>query len=474
MIEFWVNDEHIITDEPEGMLVLDFVRKKLHRTGTKEGCKEGDCGACSVMLGELRDGQVDYRVMTSCLMPLGEVHGKHVVTVEGVGTPARLNPVQDAMVQTGGSQCGYCTPGFIVSMTWWMMADRSAPTMDGFKRAVSGNLCRCTGYNSIKRAGETILHKFEDSGELKGIWTDPRRQKRLVERGMLPGYFLEMAGRLAKISSVKDAGQPVDFYVGGGTDLYVQKGEYLPGANVAILARNPRLRGFRSEESQLVFGALTTFEEFAENPEIREIIPDMDSWMWMIASLHLRNRATIAGNIVNASPIGDMSNLMLALDAELVLQKGDVERVVALKDFYLGYKKLDKDPHELVLEIRIPRPANGTRIRFEKVAKRKALDIATVNSGAKIRISDDGNVDVFSVSAGGVAAFPLKLQKTEAYLVGRKLDEDSAREAVAIAMGEISPISDVRGSADYKRLLTRNLVISHLMSVSDLKIESFS
>lgn len=474
MVEFWVNNDRIHTDVHEGLLLLDFLRKHLHRTGTKEGCKEGDCGACSVMVGELRDGHVAYRVMTSCLIPVGEMHGKHVVTVEGVGSPGQLNPVQTAMVDRGGAQCGYCTPGFIVSMTWWLMADRAQPNMDGLKRAVSGNLCRCTGYNSIKRAGQDVLSQLNDGGELEGIWSAADRVERLVAKGKLPQYFLEMKTRLqAILPRVSVTTSPADFYVGGGTDLYVQKGEHIPGAEVALLAQHPRLRGFSSDGNALVFGAMTTFEEFAQNAEVRAIIPDVDAWMWLIASLHLRNRATLAGNIVNASPIGDMSNLLLALDAELVLAEGSRERVVALKNFYKGYKKYDKNPHEIVLEIRVPRPANGARILFEKVSKRKALDIATVNSGARIEFDTDGAISHVGLSAGGVAAFPLRLAKTEAFLTGKSLNAGVGKQAVDIAFGEVSPISDVRGSADYKRLLTRNLVMAHLMAVSNLKLEDF-
>ena len=197
-VEFWVNDKLVVTEVSEGKLLLDFLRQDLAKTGTKEGCKEGDCGACSVMLGELKGSDVDYRVMTSCLIPLGEVHGKHVVTVEGVALSLdQLNPVQAAMVERGGSQCGYCTPDFIVSMTWWMLGEAGAPTLDGVKRAVSGNLCRCTGYNSIKRAGEDLVGHF--SGKYKAAWESPNRLQGLVDAGLLPTYFSEVAARLKAI-----------------------------------------------------------------------------------------------------------------------------------------------------------------------------------------------------------------------------------------------------------------------------------
>lgn len=465
-VEFWVNDELVVTEVSEGKLLLDFLRKDLAKTGTKEGCKEGDCGACSVMLGELKGSDVDYRVMTSCLIPLGEVHGKHVVTVEGVALSLdQLNPVQAAMVERGGSQCGYCTPGFIVSMTWWMLGEAGAPTLDGVKRAVSGNLCRCTGYNSIKRAGEDLVDHF--SGKYKAAWESPKRLQSLVEAGLLPTYFSEVAARLKAIQPQKAVvphGQ-ADFYIGGGTDLYVQRGEEIPQSTVTILNRYPQMRGIEFKDGYFVLGSLTTFEEFAQHPELRRVIPSMDEWMWLIASLHLRNRATIAGNIVNASPIGDMSNLLLALDAELVMVAGDAERIVPLKSFYKGYKVYDKRPHEIITQIRFPDP-DGAVIRFEKVSKRKALDIASVNSGAKLKV-ENGVVVEASLSAGGVAAHPLWLKDTGDFLKGKALNLENAAAALEIAMSEVSPISDVRGSADYKRLLTRQFLVAHLDALSD-------
>ncbi len=474
-VQFWLNDQLVETDEPHGLLLLDFLRKRKRLVGTKEGCKEGDCGACSVMLGELKDGQVHYRPVTSCLVPLGEMHGRHVVTVEGVTPKGGLNPVQEAMVERGGSQCGFCTPGFIVSMSWYLMCGKGEPTLDGFKRAISGNLCRCTGYNSIKRASEDVVAQYGPGGQHANIWNASDRVVALADAGFIPSHFKGMAQKLADIdhshAGSADDGNVVDFFIGGGTDLYVQRGEHIPDSTVAILNRYPEMRGIRVQDGWYHVGSLTTFEQFAQHPEIRKVIPKVDEWLWLIASLHLRNRATIAGNIVNASPIGDMSNLMLALDSELVLRAGDDERIVPMKSFYKGYKQFDKKPHEIVTEIRFPVPKSGTVVHFEKVSKRKALDIASVNSAAKMRISDAGVVEEMSLTAGGVAATPLWLKDTSAFLVGKAINTDTVRDALEVAMNEISPISDVRGSAEYKRLLTRQFIISHCMKLSPSTVD---
>ena len=457
---FWLNDELVETDESPGRLVLDYVRRN-RLTGTKEGCKEGDCGACTILVGSLVDGQVAYELVTSCLVPLGEMQGKHVVTVEGINFRDRLSFVQDAMVARGGTQCGYCTPGFVVSMTWFLLGDDAgAPTMDGFKRAISGNLCRCTGYASINRAGEDIVRELTDGGEYADVWGADDRVTAAAKRGLLPAYFAEMPARLAELERPRIDTSEATVFVAGGTDLYVQRGDDIPNEKIAILNHHPQMRGIRLQDGHFHVGALTTFTEFADHPELQRLIPGMQDFMWLIASLHIRNRATLGGNIVNASPIGDMTALLLSLGSTLVLQEGTARREVALADFYLGYKTLEKRPRELVTEVIFPAGSDRTRINFEKIAKRKALDIATVCSGARIEVSG-GVIDRATISMGGVAPIPLVLSRTGGFLRGKPIHVDTIRDALPIAQSEVSPISDVRGSADYKRLLVNQLIIAH-------------
>lgn len=456
---FWLNDELVETDEVAGRLILDFVRRR-QLTGTKEGCKEGDCGACTILVGTLDDDRVHYQPVTSCLVPVGEMHGKHVVTIEGLNFADRLSFVQDALVHRGGTQCGYCTPGFVVSMTWFLMSEEELPTADGFKRSISGNLCRCTGYNSITRAGDDILTGVTEGGEYAEVWAAEDRVAALVDRGLLPAYFSEMPGRLRELSQGEPNGVGAQFFIAGGTDLYVQRGEEIPDARVEFLANHPEMKGIRRDGDVFRVGALTTFTEFSEDIGLREMIPRMDDFIWLIASLHIRNRATLGGNIVNASPIGDMTALMLALGSTLVLDLDGTTREVALEDFFLGYKTLDKQPGELVREIVFPAGGDGTFINLEKVSKRKALDIATVCSGARFEVEGDTIADA-RISMGGVAATPLLLRKTSSFLVGRPITHDTVRAALPIAQTEVSPIGDVRGSAQYKRLLVNQLIIAH-------------
>ncbi len=458
---FLLNDIAATATAPAGELVLDWLRKRARQTGTKEGCKEGDCGACVVLIGELDGDAVSYKPVTSCLMPVGELAGKHLVTVEGLNLE-ELNPVQQAIVDEGASQCGFCTPGIVVSMTGMLMERGARLDRDAVKTALSGHLCRCTGYRSLKAAGDTVCRAV---GERTGV-------EALVEDGVLPAYFGDVATELralreelADATVVLDSSPKApDFVIAGGTDLYVQKGEDLPEALLDVLDQYPQMKGIKRRNGHLRLGALTTFEEFAKHPEAQRIVPEIEDYMFLIASLQIRHRATLGGNVINASPIGDMTVLLLALDAQLVLEElvlgeSGATRTVPLREFYKGYKVLDKAPGEVLTEILIPRPEPGTRVGWEKVSKRKCLDIASVNSAVKIRLDGDTVADA-RLGVGGVAPIPLELKRTRETLLGRALDAETVRDSLAIAQGEISPISDVRGSADYKRLLTHQLLIA--------------
>lgn len=480
MIEFLLNGVRTRAEASPGTLVLDWLRHHRRLTGTKEGCKEGDCGACSVMIGQWDGQKVDYKPVTSCLMPLGELQGRHLVTVEGLNLPSQgLNPVQQAMVDSGGSQCGFCTPGFIVSMCWYMMhSDDDAPQEDGVRAAISGNLCRCTGYGSITRASSALVAAFGPGGALHETWQAEDRPGALAQRGLLPSWWSEVPARMAALNEALEAepqshpadasGDMPEFVIAGGTDLYVQRGEEIPEGSVAVLGRRPaaELSSLRLDGDVVRVGALTTFEDFANHALIRDILPTIGEDMALIASLPIRNRATLAGNLVNASPIGDMTIFLLALDATVHLQApGKARRSLPLRDLYLGYKTLARVPEELVVELSFPMIDKTTRFSFEKVSKRRCLDIATVNAAARLAVDDDGVVRDAHLSLGGVAAVPLYLRQASAWLRGRELNAESALKTVEIAMGEIAPISDVRGSARYKRLLARQLTLAHFVKL---------
>ncbi len=431
--------------------LLQVLRNDLGLTGTKEGCREGDCGACAVLIGTPDGNHVAYRPVTSCLVPLGELHGKHLVTIEGLNLE-RLTPVQQAITDTGATQCGFCTPGIVVSLTGCLMSDAAPATRESLREALGGHLCRCTGYRSLKDSTARIV---EAVGSGRGVAT-------LVSAGILPDYFREMPERLR---AIRDDHVPVKlpeegFVVAGGTDVYVQQGDQIPGAAVEVLNRHPEMMGIERQNGTLRVGALTTFEAFAGDPEVRRVIPDIKSYMFLIASLQIRHRATLGGNVINASPIGDMTILLLALDATLVLRRGAESRTVPLASFYRGYKEMDRRPDEVLSEILIPASQEGTRINWEKVSKRKCLDIASVNSAARVRTEDDVIADA-AVTMGGVAPIPLLLRQTSQFLIGKPVDVGTVKGAMRVMQLELTPISDIRGSASYKRLLARQFMITH-------------
>ncbi|MEM7790044.1 MAG: FAD binding domain-containing protein [Verrucomicrobiota bacterium] len=457
-IRFILNDVEVMANVAPGVLALDYLRKEKRLTGTKEGCKEGDCGACTVIVGESRGGNsISYKPETACLLPMGELHGKHLVTVEGLAVDGGLSPVQAAMVDAGGTQCGYCTPGFVVAMTAGLMEPKLPLDREGLLYAISGNLCRCTGYRSIKEAGLKVMD------ELASQILGQERIAALCEAKALPKYFLNISERLEAIEPLN---APENFsderalFMGGGTDLYVQRGEEIPEQPVLFLNNRTPVPPAQLKDRRIVVDARMTFEDFADDPLIREQIPDIYDYNLLIASWPVRTRSTLGGNICNASPIADMTCLLLALDVELTLSKSGVERRLPLREFYLGYKQLSKAPDEMVKSISFPILGKNCLTNWEKVSKRAWLDIATVNSALKLTIEGDTIVSAH-LALGGVAATPLYLEKASAFLIGKSVSEAVVIELLMIALSEFEPISDVRGSAQYKKLLARQLILAH-------------
>lgn len=461
-IHFMLNDREIAADEAPGTLALDFLRRRLYLTGAKEGCKEGDCGACVVLIGTLNGESVFYQPVTSCLVPLGELAGKHLVTVEGLNME-HLTIVQEAIVAEGASQCGFCTPGIVVSLAGRLMEKGSSLNAEDIKYALGGHLCRCTGYASLKRAGDLIIK--ESSG--LGAHNDQRENiEGMIANNMLPEYFRDAPAKLRKMQPVPSSNgrQKPEAFIAGGTDIYVQRGDTIPDLRVEVLNLHPEMKGISRENGEIRVGALTTFEEFAASPLIREIFPEMPDYMHWNASWQIRNRATLGGNIVNASPIGDMTIFLLAMDTTLILKDGKRSRKLPMTAFYKGYKQLAKKPGEILAEIIFPLPPAHSRVNFEKVSKRKHLDIASVNSAIQI-VQQDGLIRKVNLTLGGVAPVPLFLRQTCEFLTEKELTVETIAGALAVAQQEIAPISDIRGSAEYKRLLTRQLMIAHFVKL---------
>ena len=452
MIRFILNQQEISTTLPPGTLLLDFIRYHKHQKGTKIGCREGDCGACTVLTGEINNGKLIYSGATSCLMALGNAEGKHIVTIEGLNLPG-LNAVQQAFADEGATQCGFCTPGFIVSLAGFCMSEKD-PGYENAIESINGNICRCTGYKSIERAAErinTLLQKREKQDALSFA----------IENGIIPGYFSGIHEKLEKLNAVeKEAAVPGNKFLAGGTDLYVQQHDSMPYEKINFLYGRDDLKGIIQKGERVEMGAATTVTEIAESPVFKEYFPSLNKYIRLVSSTQIRNMATVGGNFTNASPIGDLTVFFLALNTQLILNNGKNKRQLALKDFYKGYKTLDKTPEEYIEKIIFSLPAKEHFFNFEKVSKRTCLDIASVNSAMYLSVKD-GIIETASLSAGGVGPIPAYLSKSSAFLKGKEISVSTIRELLKIVQSEISPISDARGSATYKRLLLSQLVKAH-------------
>lgn len=472
---FLWNGRVVVPDDvAPGRLLLDYLRRDLRSVGTKEGCREGDCGACAVLLGELGlDGAVTYRAVPSCMVLVGHVAGRHVVTIEGLNPGRGLSPVQAAVVEHGGSQCGFCTPGFIVSFTGFLL-NATEFTTEAAKSSIAGNLCRCTGYVSLVRAGASIASHFD------GLTAPgPDRIRALVATGAIPACFDGAASKLAALPSPDRNGRATgdgtsfEAPLGGGTDLIVQQGAKLDEAAPRILLRSESARAPYVEGDHLVMPGDTTFEDLRRCTAFAGLWPLAPKDLERFASGIIRERATVAGNITNASPIADGTAMLLALGAELELSTGAGTRRLPLSKLFLGYKQLALEPGEIIHAVRTPRElAPGRHFSFEKVSKREYLDIATVTTAFSANLHE-GTFSCVLLSAGGVGPTPMLLEKTASFLEGKAVCAESVLEAAAVIDTEIAPISDVRGSASYKRLLLRQLFFAHVLKLfPDLVAES--
>ena len=458
MIRFILNQKEINTTLPPGMLLLDFIRYHEHLKGTKIGCREGDCGACTVLIGEIKNEKLSYTGATSCLMAIGNAQGKHIVTIEGLNL-AGLNAVQQAFADEGATQCGFCTPGFIVSLAGFCTDDKS-PSYEKAIDSVNGNICRCTGYKSIERAAQRINTLLLQRGGKPAL-------QFAVDHNILPEYFLQAEEKLRSLNDPPAVPLPEitgNKFLSGGTDLYVQQHDTMPYEQIGFLFDRKDMKGISKDGNICTMGAASTVTDIAESPVFRDHFPALPKYIRLVSSTQIRNMATVGGNFTNASPIGDLTIFFLALNAQLTLRNQKGKRNIALKDLYKGYKNLDKLPDEIIEKITFDLPGKNDLFNFEKVSKRTCLDIASVNSAICLGI-DGELISRAGLSAGGVGPIPLYLSKSSAFLKGKKITGDMVEELIQVVQTEISPISDARGSASYKRLLLSQFIKAHFITL---------
>ena len=432
--------------------VLDWLRDR-GLTGAKEGCAEGECGACSVLVARPGiDSETEWTAVNACLLPVASLDGQELMTAEGLGTPSELHPVQQEMAVRGGSQCGFCTPGFICSMAAeYYRPGRACGEGDhehganGFDlHALSGNLCRCTGYRPIRDAAYALDMPAENDALAVRRDTPPPAP---ASTGMVSpeGEFVRPASLDQALAVLGDRDDAV--VVAGSTDLGVQVNIFgdRPPLTVAI-DRLEELREFSFGDGEVRIGAALTLTEIERRLAGR--IPLLDQLFPQFASRLIRNGATIGGNLGTGSPIGDTPPALLALNAELILASSRGERQVPLAEYFTGYRQTVKAPDELIRTIVIPLPL-APMSAFHKIAKRRFDDISSVAIGYAVDIAD-GIVRDAKIGLGGVAATPLRARETEAALIGRPWTEETVRTVAAVMAAEGTPMDDHRASSSYR------------------------
>lgn len=454
MSAFLLNQREYIDDTNEGQVLLDFLRTEQKLTGTKQACREGDCGACLVLSGQLINGVMHYQAVNSCLLPLGLIQGRHIVSIEGLNGEA-LNPVQQALVDQSAIQCGFCMSGIVMAITAFFMNGPESSVALAVD-VLAGNLCRCTGYAGIKRALKQLCQQFDLSQSAAQT-----RISDLIRWGILPGYFADIAPRLAALPEPVRVLKKQAVNIAGGTDLFVQQPEQLMSMPLAFI---DQAESIRIDQQQCTLSAATRIETIRLSDELQALFPQIVDDFSLICSSSIRQQATLGGNLVNASPIGDLSVFFLALDARLTICSPKNQRRVALRQFFLSYKQVDLQVDELITEIAFQYFERPIRFSFEKVSKRQHLDIASVNSAMSCGVQQH-KFAFIHIAVGGVAATPLYLHKTCAFLQDQKVTADLLTQALALAQTEISPLSDIRGSIDYKRLLVQQLLIAHWLKL---------
>lgn len=447
---------HRIAGETAFETLSRFLRYDQRATGTKIVCEEGDCGACTVLVGRVENGALRYRPVNSCIQMLFQLDCTHVVTVEGLTKDGVLTPLQESMVQCHGAQCGYCTPGFVMAMAG-LFESAEPPTDQAARASITGNLCRCTGYEPIVKAA-----------------VETRNQPRVEQLYPSEPILAAIASAAREPVRIANFARPVDLdeaiafkadhpgtvIVQGGTDFGVwrTKRGFTPQAVLSLdgLEGLDRIEtGHHDGAKVLYVGGRAKLARF--EAAIRELVPELVPIMDRFGSPQIKNAGTLAGNIANASPIADSLPFLFVTGSWLELAGRSGTRTVPVDQFYLGYKKLDLRDDEIIARIVIPLPKAGETLRLYKVSKRSHLDISTFTA-ALLMQRTGGAIETIRIAYGGVAPVVLRLRATEAFLAGRPHSLDSFQAAAEVARGEVAPITDVRGTREHRLQLAGNIL----------------
>ncbi|MGI9519001.1 MAG: xanthine dehydrogenase small subunit [Pirellulaceae bacterium] len=472
ILVFVNGQQYRVTGADAFLTLSDFLRRRLGLCGTKIVCSEGDCGSCSVLCGrpdapgENREA-FQYVVIDSCIRFMFQLDGCHIVTVEGLARDGTLNGVQQAMIDCHGSQCGFCTPGFVIAMTG-LLEEKNEITESGWREGLTGNLCRCTGYTPIIQAG--LKSNPFNTPCMNECYSSPSMIETIqsCQDDEIRIEFRDHQESLQTVYCPKTVQQVVEFLneqpqakvVAGATDIGVQFNKGVCQSQTWLdLNRVDELEGVAINGDKMVVGARATWTEIKDIS--RETVPRFHDILAVFGSPQIRHVGTIGGNIINASPIADSIPFLLVCEAELELTSQSGVRTVNINDFYLGYKQMDLQPGELLTRIVIPLPAKHRQLGLYRVARRRDLDISSFTAAISIECDGDTITDA-AIACGAVGPVVLRLRKTETFLCGRPLNLETMQLAGDVAVQEITPITDVRGAAEYRFQLTRNVLLKFL------------
>jgi xanthine dehydrogenase small subunit len=437
----------------------DFLRRRLGLTGTKVVCAEGDCGSCAALIGRVEDGRIRYTSVTSCIQLVFQLDGTHVVTVEGLRDGKALNPVQQAMVTCQGTQCGFCTPGFVVSLCD-IMQNGARLDAENVTRGLVGNLCRCTGYDSITRAALSVnpqhlksLDVLYPPGPIVQALSAAGADEVRVESGSRKFYKPMAIDRATRFR----AENPDCVVVAGATDLGVVYNKRTRALDVVLsTAALAELRGITCDGDAMHVGACASLTAL-EHAALKHL-PELGKFLAWFGSPLIKNAGTLGGNIVTGSPIGDTIPALMALEAEVDIAGALGSRRVPMSQFYTGYRKTVLAPDELVTGVRIPLPKPGETFKLYKVSRRKDLDISSFGAAIWMKQSN-GTIDDVRIVYGGVGPMVMRMSKAEAALRGNAPTLERFDHAAKLARDEVTPITDVRGSEQYRRTLAHNILL---------------
>lgn len=448
--------------------VLNYLRSLPGHRGTKEGCAEGDCGACTVVLGELVNGSIHYHAVDSCLLFLPAIHGKQLITVENLairnGKEILLHPVQQAMIENHGSQCGFCTPGMVMAL-FALYKSNLEINRYNLVQSLAGNLCRCTGYEPILDAAfEVCSNRQPDQFD-----ADEKHIIELLDTIQSKGRSLEIHTSKQKYLLPENLGQALEYrcanpkahVINGATDTAIRQNkthDFLP--EIIDLSAVDEIKSLTRQDDGFLIGAGLSLESFKNFAHAH--LPALMPMLEVFASWQIRNVATIGGNLATSSPIGDLIPLFIALKARLDLISVNGNRWVAMQDFITGYRKNCLEKDELIKGVFIPDPEPGVVFRIEKISTRRDLDISTLSIAMRLRTNSEKQIEEIILAYGGMADRPKRAIQAENFLTGKTWDRETLEQAKEFVGMDFTPISDARASAEYRMMAAKNLLMKML------------